>query len=167
MDFGFGENTRKLSKKNVKWYSNKLLEYAHDGLTLDFFLRDYFIRRSSWDSYVKKHKKLQVALLDAQERAKGWMFSEVYNNVKVTKFINPAMLKVMTTNILGWSDKAIDDKAVSDAPPPTINFHQADPLPHQLPGGEVPHLQHLVDEKGTVKKKKGNGKSNGGNGSSG
>lgn len=133
-DYSRGEKDKPLTKKNVKWYCNKLLEYAHDGMPLEFFLRDYYLLMSSWSKYVKKHKKLQVAMVDARERYKGWLYKELFSKSQLPS--NAAITKLLASHFGDITD--VPDDKDKNMPAPTIIFKEGPknetPKDHQLPG---------------------------------
>lgn len=168
LDYSIGEKAHPLNKKNLEWYCNKLLEYAHDGMSLDYFLHDFMIRKSEWDKYVKKHKKLQVALDDAAARAKGKAFSYVYNKMKVesNSLITPTIMKAYAEQMLGWNKNK--DDGLEDQPQPIININLGKPGKGPVPtgakktkGGNGEDNQPLIVQ--ATGQSGGNGKGNGRN----
>lgn len=158
-DYAIGEKTHPLKKKNVQFYCNKLLEYAHDGMSLDYFLYDFHIRKSEWDRYVEKHKPLQVALEDARARAKGKAFHLVFQRMKVE--INPSLMKAYADHMLGWNSSK--DDGLADLPPANIQLVLSNPSKPVSTGkkkGNGGSGEHAVIVQATGQSG-GNGKGNG------
>lgn len=137
-NYSRGAKDRPLKKKNLKWYCNRIIQYAHEGKILTMFLRDHYLDKDQWDKYVKKHKALQVAMVNAKERTRGWMYEQLYITALTTKNVNPQMFKVLTTNNLGWTDKI--NESEDDEIPPTIIFSKGPPPDYSSMPDELKHL---------------------------
>lgn len=161
MAFDYARGNKDLKKKNVEKFCNMLLQYAHDGISLELFLRENFITKSAWDKYVKKHPALRAALMDAKERARGFMYEQLYSKAQTTALINPQLFKILIAGA-GYTDKSGDE--ATDIPPPSFTFVEGSP-PKRGPNAINPDPSKLiVQETGELIPKGGNG-SNGGNGS--
>lgn len=117
-DYCQGEKLVPLTKKNVDFYCNKIMAYAHDGFSLEYFLFDWQIRKSSWDKFVKKHKKIQQAIEDARYRAKGKAYGMVFKRMQTD--LTPTLFKAFADASLGWKSEGA--AGLEDLPPAVIEF---------------------------------------------
>lgn len=105
-------------------------------MPLEFFLRDYYLLMSSWSRYVKKHKRLQVAMVDARERYKGWLYKELFSKSQLPS--NAAITKLLASHFGDITD--VPDDKEKNLPAPTIIFKEGPPITKkemenvQLPG---------------------------------
>ena len=106
-----------LTKTFVDSYVDMILKAGYDGMPMEQFLRVNAIRKSDWDEFVKKHKKIRTAITDASHFATGYALSRV-NELMKDKNINSHIAKMYLENCAGWTRYEDLTKQV----PPTVTI---------------------------------------------
>lgn len=109
------KNKKYLRKGNLKNIIQEVLSCGFHNMPLDDFLMDNNIRNSEWQSFVNKHKDLQIALDDAQHFFRKHQLDEVRKLMK-DKFVNPTVVRLYMKFAYGMDEKVVEKKPEEKRP---------------------------------------------------
>lgn len=99
-----------LSKKKIPIIIGLLIESSRNGKSIDEFLWEYNIPILEWQKFIKKHKIIRTAMINAHNFSKGYALKEVGRLIN-DKTINSTIAKMYLEQIAGWGPKMdLEDK---------------------------------------------------------
>ena len=115
-----------LIKKEVNFYVALILTEGKLGNPIEVFLTNNGIRKSEWDCFAKKHKKIRVAMNDAKHFAKGKVLEEIRDLMHDRK-LNTTVAKMYIENMTGWGMSG----EMENAAPATVIINTGKPSPKE------------------------------------